>query len=143
MKPDFWQQWRQLAERIDAMSLRERGIMFVTVLLMLYFVADGMVFGPLRVQQQRLENELRLKYDQIGVLNAQTQQIVHAATRDPDKENGARLEQLRAQIGSLDPRLAQVAQGLVSPREMARLVEQVLTRNRALQVLKVESLPPA
>lgn len=133
----------RIGERIDALSLRERGIMFVTVLLALYFAANGLVFGPLRAQQQRAENELRVKYDQIRMVNAQIQQIVHAATRDPDKENEARLKQLHAQIGSLDPRLANVAKGLVSPREMARLVEQVLTRNKALQVLKVESLPPA
>lgn len=134
---------RQQGDRIDALSLRERGIMFATVLILLYFLASSLVFNPLRIRQQRLENELKLKYEQAAVFNTQTQAIVRAATREPDKENEARLKQLREQIGLLDPRLAGVSQSLVSPRDMARFVEQVLTRNQALQVLKVESLPPA
>jgi len=132
-----------LGERIDALTLRERGIMFVTLLALLYFLASSFVFSPLQKQQQRLGNEIKGKYDQIAAVSAQTQAIVHAATRDPDKENEARLTQLREQIGLLDPRLAGVSQSLVSPRDMARFVEQVLTRNHALQVIKVESIPPA
>jgi MSHA biogenesis protein MshJ len=143
MMANLRKQFRQQGDRIDALSLRERGIMFATVLILLYFLASSLVFSPLRIRQQRLENELKLKYEQAAAFNTQTQAIVHAATRDPDKENEARLKKLREQIGLMDPQLAGVSQSLVSPRDMARFVEQVLTRNQALQVLKVESLPPA
>jgi MSHA biogenesis protein MshJ len=132
-----------LGERIDALTLRERGVMFVTLLVLLYFLASSLAFSPLQKEQQRLENEIKMKYEQISAVSAQTQGIVHAATRDPDKENEIRLKQLREQIGRVDPRLAGVGQSLVSPRDMTRFVEQVLTRNQALQVLRVESLPPA
>jgi MSHA biogenesis protein MshJ len=143
MMAAFRKALRKLAERIDALSLRERGIMFVTVLVVLYFAASGLVFGPLHAQQQRMENELKAKYGQIATINAQVQQTIHAATRDPDKENEARLKVLHGQLERLDPQLANVTQALVSPRDMARFVEQVLTRNKALQVLRVESIPPA
>ena len=133
----------QLGERIDGLTLRERGIMFVTLLVLLYFIANSFAFSPLQKQQLRLENEIKFKYEQIAAVSAQTQSIVHAATRDPDKENAVRLKELNEQIGLVDPRLAGMSQSLVSPRDMARFVEQVLTRNRALQVIKVESLPPA
>lgn len=143
MKTDFRKLLRELAERIDALTLRERGIVFVTVLVLLYFTASSLVFGPLRSQQQRLESELKIKREQVATLNAQVQKIVHNATRDPDKENAEKLKSLRERLGLVDPRLAGVTQSLVSPRDMARFVEQVLTRNRALQVIKVESLEPA
>lgn len=139
---DLRKELRRLADRIDALSLRERGLIFVTVLVLLYFVASGLVFGPLRSQQQQLEGELKLKREQAASINAQVQKIVHDATRDPDKENAERLKTLRERLGQLDPRLARVTQSLVSPRDMARFVEQVLTRNRALQVVRVESLAP-
>ncbi len=143
MKTDFRKTLKALAERIDALTLRERGIIFVTVLVVLYFMATSLVFGPLRSQQQRLENELKVKREQVATLNAQVQKIVHNATRDPDKENAEKLKLLRERLGLVDPRLAGVTKSLVSPRDMARFVEQVLTRNRALQVIKVESLSPA
>lgn len=143
MMADFRKRLGQLGERIDALTLRERGIMFVTLLVLLYFLASHFVFSPLQKQQQRLEKEIKMKYDQSAVINAQTQNIIHAGTREPDKENAARLKQLREQIAQVDPRLAGVSQSLVSPRDMARFVEKVLTRNPALQVIRLESLPPA
>ena len=133
---------RQLGERIDAMSLRERGLIFITVLVVLYFAANGLLFGPLHKQQQRLEGELKAKREQAAAMNAQVQRIVYEGTRDPDKENAEKLKALRARIAGLDPQLARVTQGLVSPRDMARFMEQVLTRNRALQVIRLEALEP-
>ncbi len=143
MKTDFRKTLRGLAERIDAMTLRERGIIFVTVLVLLYFVASTLVLTPLRSQQQRLGNELKVKREQVAALNVQIQKIVHNATRDVDKENTEKLKLLRERIVLIDPRLAGMSQSLVSPRDMARFVEQVLTRNRALQVIRLESLAPA
>ena len=133
----------KMGERIDALSLRERGIMFSALLILLYMFASSVVFSPMQKEQRRLEQEVKLKYDQIAAITEQTQRIIHAATRDPEKENEIRLKQLREQLGLVDPRLAGMSQSLVSPRDMARFVEQVLTRNKALQVIRVESLPPA
>jgi len=133
----------QMGERIDALTLRERGIMFVTLLALLYFLASSFVFSPMQKQQQRLENEIKVKYEQIAAVSTQTHAIIHAGTRDPDKENEIRLKQLREQVALVDPHLTGVSKSLVSPRDMARFVEQVLTRNQALQVIRVESLPPA
>jgi MSHA biogenesis protein MshJ len=68
---------------------------------------------------------------------------MHAAGGAPDASSpaGSRLVMLRQQLKGLDDTLAQTTTGLVSPKEMARLVEQVLSRNRRLTVVKVESLP--
>lgn len=143
MMADSRKSLQQFAERIDALSLRERGIIFVTVLVLLYFIASSLVFDPLRVEQEQLENDLKAKQEQVAAINAQVQKSVRDATHDPDKQNAERLKVLRERIAKVDPQLAGVTQGLVSPRDMARLVEQVLTRNRNLQVVKIESLPPA
>jgi MSHA biogenesis protein MshJ len=142
MKPNLRSQIRQLGDRIDALSLRERGILFVTLLVALYFVASTLLFGPLRGESLRLETELTQRREQLNALNLHITKVVDAATRDPDQDNSARLQQLSAKLGIVDPRLATATQSLVSPRDMARFVEQVLTRNRALQVVRVESLAP-
>lgn len=143
MMTSFLKTLGQIGDRIDALTLRERGIMFVTLLVLFYFLSNQFVFSALKKQQQRLENEIKMKYDQSAAIHAQTQNIIQAGTREPDKENAARLKQLREQIALVDPRLAGVSQSLVSPRDMARFVEKVLTHNPALQVIRVESLPPA
>jgi MSHA biogenesis protein MshJ len=41
----------------------------------------------------------------------------------------------------MDTDLVRVTAGLVPPKEMTRLIEQMLLKNRGLQVMRVESIP--
>jgi MSHA biogenesis protein MshJ len=65
------------------------------------------------------------------------------ASKDPGAANRARLAALQEQLGTIDAALAEKTAGLVSPQEMARLVEEILKQNRKLQLVKIESLAPA
>jgi MSHA biogenesis protein MshJ len=134
------QRWRATAERIDALGLRERALVFVTTLAVLYVAATQLVFAPLQAERERLQKQIKSQRDQIQIYEAQ---VMHAAGGAPDASSpaGSRLVMLRQQLKGLDDTLAQTTTGLVSPKEMARLVEQVLSRNRRLTVVKVESLP--
>lgn len=137
------QHWRVWEERIDAMSLRERALIFIALLAVLYLVAAHMVFGPLLAQRDALQRTLKSKEQEIASIQRQIQALVAQADLDPDAPERRRLTELEARRKALDESLARTTGGLVSPREMARLVEQVLARNRRLQVLRLESLPPA
>ena len=55
------QQFKQLETRIDALSLRERGILFLVILGLLFWVATHLVFASLREEQQRLESDVRAR----------------------------------------------------------------------------------
>jgi MSHA biogenesis protein MshJ len=133
---------RRLAAKIDAMSVRERGLVFVSVLALLLFVANALLFAPLRSEQDTLERSLKDKRTQTQALEKQLQALTEGLARDPDAENRARLEALRARIREMDEELGRLVAGFVTPREMAKLVEQALTKNRGLEFVKVENLPP-
>ena len=137
------QRFMKLADRVDAMALRERGLIFVAVLIVLYVVAVNVVFEPMRAEQSRLDSQLKSKHDQIAALEKQIQAARGGRLDDPDAAKRARLAALQEQMKSLDATFARTTANLVSPKEMARLVEQVLARNHGLQVVKVESLRPA
>jgi MSHA biogenesis protein MshJ len=133
---------RPLIERVDALSVRERGLVFVGVLGLLLFVANAILFAPLRSEQQRLERDVREKRTQSQTLEKQLQALTEGIARDPDAENRARLEALRARIRQMDEDLGRLVAGFVTPREMAKLVEEALKRNRGLEFVKVENIPP-
>lgn len=134
------QRWRVLAERIEARTLRERALIFVALLAVIYVVAANLLFSPLHGQRERLARELKTQHEQIQTRELQIQSL---AGVDGVATPGSRLAQLRAELKSFDDELAKTTAGLVTPKEMVRLVEQVLTRNRRLTVVKVESLPAA
>ncbi len=134
--------WRVWQERIDAMKLRERALIFIALLAVLYLVATHLVFGPLLAQRDALARALKDKEQEIASIQRQIQALVTQVDVDPASPERRRLAELEARRKALDESLARTTGGLVAPREMARLVEQVLARNRRLEVLRLESLPP-
>jgi MSHA biogenesis protein MshJ len=134
---------KPLADRIDALSLRERGIIFVAILGALYFVAVNLLFTPIRAEQDRLQKQLQSKREQTQLIENQVQIVVTGGVQGADVAKRERLNALQTNLSMIDEALKKVTTGLVPPKEMARLVELVLVKNKGLQVIKVESLPAA
>ena len=142
MNPKLRQSFKRFLERIDALSLRERAFLFVGVLAALYLIVANVVFPTLFGDLSRLEKELNAKRDQTRALQTQIEKIASERGRDPNEISRKRLAELRQELREHEGALAGVVRGVVSPRDMARMVEQMLQRNRALTVVSVENLPP-
>lgn len=138
---DLKKQFHGFASRIDAMSLRERALIFVTVLVALYFVAANMLFGPVNAEKDRFQNQVNQKRMETRALEAQIQAILADDDQNSETAKRKKIAALQESVNTMDAELAKVTAGLVSPKEMARLVEQMLLKNRGLRVMKVESLP--
>lgn len=138
---DLKKQLQGLAARIDAMSLRERALIFVTVLVALYFVAANLLFSPVNAEKDRLQNQVNQKRNETRVLEMQIQSLVAEGDQHPEAGKRKKVAQLHENLKAMDTELSRVTAGLVPPREMARLMEQMLLKNSGLRVMKMESLP--
>lgn len=132
---------KSLGDRIDALNLRERALVFAGVLGVLLVFATNYLFPSLQSQQKQLESELKVKRDQARVLYAQTEGLAKTAQRDTEAEQRARIAELKAKLHGLEGPAAPGAQQVVTPRETVRLVRELLTRNRSLQLVRLENLP--
>jgi MSHA biogenesis protein MshJ len=128
-------------ERIDALTLRERAILFVGVLAALFLLASNVVFSSLFKERARLSQELTAKRDQTRTLQTQIENIVAERGRNPDEINRTRIAELKTLLREREGGLTMALHGVVSPREMLRMIEQVLSHNRALTVVAIENLP--
>jgi MSHA biogenesis protein MshJ len=135
------QQFKQLETRIDALSLRERGILFMVILGLLFWIATNVVFSSLRLEQQRLESDVRARLSTLQTLSEQSQAIKIRLAQDPEAQAQARVDQLKQKLAADEASVANVIRGLVTPQDMPRLVREVLAKNRALQMVKLENLP--
>jgi len=135
-------EFKKYTDRVDSLSLRERAIVFVAILVALYSLAANLLFPPLTVQQKTLTQQLAAKRQQIQATETQIQTVLTRSTHDPDAANRTRLAELESRLRSLDQSLATATARLVPPREMARMVEQMLLKNQRLEIVRVESLPP-
>lgn len=134
--------FKKYTDRINGLSLRERGIIFVATLAVIYGVTANLLFPPLYAEQTRLKKQLADKRTQIQAFEGQIQEAVAKSVADPDAGNRVTRDQLEAQFKALNESLALVTSRLVPPKEMARMVEQILVKNRRLELVRIESLPP-
>lgn len=132
---------KRLEQRINAMTLRERGILFMVILALLFWLASNVVFSSLRSEQQRLEQDVRGRLADLQTLSEQSQAVQQALEQDPEALADARIKQLKQQLTDEEASVAHLVRGLVTPQAMPQLVRDVLAKNRALQVIKLENLP--
>ena len=138
---DLKAQLKLYADRIDALSVRERGLVFFAVVVVLYLIAYSAVFGPLRAEQVRLEQDLRAKQTQAQAADEKLAGLFSKDGKDINAENRAKLAALGGQVRELDAKMDQLTAGVVPPKEMAKLIEQMLMRNKNLELVKLEALP--
>ena len=141
MNEDLKKRFLEIEERINTRSIRERGLIFLAFIAVVTVLAVNLLFVPANIEKTRLEVQLKTKTRQFIQMESQIHLLLQAQSRDPDSTNRVRLKQLKVEIRKLNTNLQRFTKGLVSPREMARLVEQVLLQNRRLKVVKLENLP--
>lgn len=131
---------KRLADRIDAMSVRERGIIFVVGLLVLFWLASTVVFQPLRSEQAKLEQSHKAKREQLQNVDRQIDIVVSGGT-ESDAQHRAKIASLTQKLTELEGQMDRMTAGVVTPKEMAKLVENMLARSRNLELIRLEALP--
>jgi MSHA biogenesis protein MshJ len=133
---------RDLMDRFDQLSLRERIIILIATLLLIALVWDSAFMSTLdRERKARLQQIDALRAE-ISGLDQSIEALVAQGATDPRKSSHATADGLRAEIQELDRRLASVTSGLIAPKEMARVLEQVLARASRLTLNGLRTLPP-
>src|SRR5476649_773424 len=129
-------QWIKLTVKLDAMSLRERAMVFTAVTCAVLFIAYSMVLEPLLAQQKKLLADISQQQNQIGGIDGEITQKIAAFQNDPDAP-------VRQQIADADASLRAMQRGLVAPEQIVPLLEHLLRGNGKLRLLSMKTLPVA
>jgi MSHA biogenesis protein MshJ len=135
------QYWQKLSERIDALSLRERGLIFVMAVAILLALFITLLMDPLQAKRNAMSQDLLNRQAKISASQAQVQALLEAREQDPDAANKKRMEQLQQQVAEMDKTLEGVQQGLVSPERMPQLLKDLLLKNQQLHLISIKTLP--
>lgn len=131
----------QLGLRIDAMSLRERGLLFLAIVAVLIMLSQALLFTPLNRKQKNILARIGTLQQQASASEATIQAVLKRQSADPNAENRRLQQQLDAQLASLNQEIAGKVQGLIAPQQMAKVLEAVLEHQSGLKLLHVENLP--
>jgi MSHA biogenesis protein MshJ len=138
---NLWQPVRvklqPLAERVDRLSLRERGLVFGAAIVLVFIAWQSLLMDPLaaraRLAEQRLA-DARQRTDAEVLAGT-------AADQDPAVLAVARERALRGQLATLEAELTEASRGYVAPERMPELLRELLAGQRGLRLVSLRNLP--
>lgn len=131
----------QLKARIEAMSLRERAMVFAATAAVIVFAGHALVLAPMFAQQAALRTQIAQQLEAATATDAEIAARVQAFQVDPDAASRARLNSINQELGQLGQQLLAIEHGLVPPERIAPLLESILRANGKLKLVSVRTLP--
>lgn len=131
----------RLAIRIDALTLRERVLLFAAIAASTIFVVYFFGLGPMIAKQDLLRTRIVQQQNNLEGIDNEIRAKVEASQVDPDAPTRARIAAERAQLDGLATSLRAMQNGLVPPERMAPLVDTILRANGRLQLVALRTLP--
>lgn len=131
------QLWLKYAAKIDAMSPRERMLVFFAGLLVTVAILFFAAIDPAQRRHKALLAQMETQKAEIAALQKDGSADKEA---HPDAQNRARAEALRQQIGALDERLKALHQDLVPAGRVNALLQEILARDARLTLVSLRTL---
>jgi TolA-binding protein len=124
---------KRYADRVDAMSLRERVLIFLAVAVVVVAIADSAFFEPLLRRQKANSLSVQQQQDEIRAMQAQVQAFAQARSGESANAKRQRLEKRKAELAALDREMAEKHRGLVTSDRMAKMLSETQSGHRACQ----------
>jgi MSHA biogenesis protein MshJ len=133
--------WQELNQRYLALSLRERALVGLSLLVAVAVVWSMLLINPLLATTNSTQSQLATIQNSLRALHLQQQALILKQQQDPLRELKDRVAQLSQHIVQVDAQLKDKLHGLIAPQQMAKVLESVLQQHHDLKLLKLQSLP--
>jgi len=133
--------WQKAMVRFDLLKPRERAMVFAAGAAVIGWLVFTMAIDNELARYKRLSSDLSRQQTTLAQLQTQTAELMRSAAQGPDAAGRARITALEAELAQFDAELRGVQQGLVPPTRMTRVLEDMLTRNSRVHLVKLKTLP--
>ena len=141
MKQQLMQQWIKLSTKLDALTLRERAMVFLAVTAAVLFVIYTLSVEPMLTRQKVLLGQIAQQDNQIAGIDDEISSKAQAFALDPDAAVREHLRQVRREMAQTSDGLMAVQKGLVAPEKITPLLEHLLRVNGKLRLVSLKTLP--
>jgi MSHA biogenesis protein MshJ len=133
--------WARYAGKLDAMTARERVLVFAAGAVLIAFGIWLLALQPLWDRNHRLATQAAAQRDNAATLEAQKRELQARLATSPDAEITRQVEEVNRQLASLDEMLTKMQSGLIDPVRMPALIKGMVGRAPHLQVVAMRTLP--
>lgn len=135
------QRLMELAAKVDALTLRERGMLFAACAAVIVFIGHSLVLGPMYRTQDALRDQISQQQNVLAGMDSEIAARVEAYQVDPDAPARAKLEEIKQETAKLSEALLAMEHGLIPPERMGPLVDTILRANGRLKLVSMRTLP--
>jgi len=131
------------ARKLDALTQRERLMVFAAAAALVLFIAYQLAIGPLLDRRNQMAALVADQKAQITAAAAQKVELQRALKQDPDSALRERVAAKRRQIAQIDDQLSRLQRSLIPPEKMGAVLEQLVGKDRRVRIVQLRNLPPA
>ncbi|MDX8400102.1 MAG: agglutinin biogenesis protein [Gallionellaceae bacterium] len=135
------QHWKNILDKVDSMSLRERVLIFAAAAFLLVWLIETSFLEPLLTQQKKLSAQMSQQQQDMKLIQKQVEATVKAKNDIEHSPTKIRLSEAKQQLADSNVFLKGYRERLVEPGKMAQLLQQVLNKNNRLQLVNLKTLP--
>ncbi|HEB93662.1 MAG TPA: hypothetical protein ENI94_09405 [Gammaproteobacteria bacterium] len=129
---------QQLAERFDALSLRERALVLLAILVVMYMLWDAVLMSPEHVRQKQRVGQMYQLNERMVVVDTQLQTLT--VSLGDSEVHRQRIVELREALRGLASQQAALTVEFIRPQQMAGVLRDMFGVDGKLTLLKLESL---
>ncbi|GLQ33516.1 hypothetical protein [Litoribrevibacter albus] len=132
--------WLLLSEKLNALTSRERGIIFVTLLIAVYMLFQLFVFDPLMDKRTRMVQQERDIKQQVDKVRVEIAEVIAASKFDPNKEIRKKIEQAEQSALQYQHDIQTITDKLIEPSQMSDVLASLLNKDSGLKLTSVKSV---
>ncbi|MDJ0833338.1 MAG: hypothetical protein QNJ69_07415 [Gammaproteobacteria bacterium] len=132
------QQLKQYADKINALSLRERGIITLSVIIAMVFLWWNFYLQPVQQKMDSIEQGNRLLTGEIESLQVAMQAIQERIQQGVHKSEEEKLALLQAELDQINEVLEQKTLALIDPDEMFELMQELIFAESKLKLTELK-----
>ncbi|KJY71766.1 MSHA biogenesis protein MshJ [Vibrio coralliilyticus] len=134
------QLWLQLNDKFQALSLREKWLLTLCGLVVLSVMLLVWLIEPTVKANHALSGQLSSTKQTVQRLEGDILLATAKLNKDPNQNINLEYKKLLTESQQLSEQLAQIIENLISPSQMARLLEDVLAGTKGLKLVSLESM---
>ncbi|KJY92132.1 MSHA biogenesis protein MshJ [Vibrio neptunius] len=133
--------WHQLSDKFSLLSQREKWLLTICGLVIIGLSLLVWMIEPVLKTNQSLSGQVSSSKLSVQRLEADILLATATLNKDPDQKIDVQYKQLLMESQQLSEQLAEIIETLISPSQMARLLEGVLAGTKGLKLVSLESMP--
>ncbi|MBT9566999.1 MAG: type II secretion system protein M [Thiobacillus sp.] len=136
------ERWAALSTRISGMSPRERGLIFVALLVVVLALAHTLIVDPVQFRKNGAKARVEAAQSALQTIDQQQRSLTGQHARDPDQAAKNTLAEREARLAALNAEIGMRERSLIPPAKMAAVLQDVVREGSGVKVVGIKTLSP-